>query len=395
MALTDIQQKAAAKKFAKEWDGKGDEKQDTSRFWIELLQKVYGVEDVTNFIRFEQRVKLENTSFIDAMIPATHTLIEQKSLGIDLNAPIRQSDGSLLKPSEQAKRYAAHMPYSDRPRWIISCNFSNFQVFDMERPNDEPEHIELKNLGEEYYRLKFMVDTGDSHIKKEMEISKGAGALVGRIYNALLPCYGEQPSEADYQSLNKFIVRLVFCFYAEDAGIFGSKNMFHDYMNSFNASHFRTGLIELFRVLDQKPEERDRFMEPALAAFPYVNGSLFTENVSIPPISDEVRNLILNDGCDFDWSKISPTIFGAIFESTLNPETRRHGGMHYTSIENIHKVIDPLFLDEYKEKFQAAMEERITAKRREKLLALQKELASGQYFEQRCLRLIQFKERCA
>ena len=384
MALTDIQQKAAAKKFAKEWDGVGDEKQDTSRFWIELLQKVYGVEDVTNFIRFEQRVKLENTSFIDAMIPATHTLIEQKSLGKDLNAPIKQSDGSFLKPSEQAKRYAAHMPYSERPRWIISCNFSDFQVFDMERPNDEPEHIELKNLGEEYYRLKFMVDTGDSHIKKEMEVSKGAGTLVGRIYNALLPCYGEKPSALDFQNLNKFIVRLVFCFYAEDAGIFGKKNMFHDYMASFNASHFRTGLIELFRVLDQKPEQRDRFMEPDLAAFPYVNGSLFTENVSIPPISDEVRNLILDDGCDFDWSKISPTIFGAIFESTLNPETRRHGGMHYTSIENIHKVIDPLFLDEYKEKFRDAMEERITAKRREKLLALQKELASGLYFDPAC-----------
>ncbi len=373
-----------ASDFAKRWAGIGDEKQDSQRFWIDLLQNVYGVAQPADFVRFEQRVKLSHTSFIDVMIPATHTMIEQKSLGKDLNAPIKQSDGTFLKPFEQAKRYAAALPYSERPRWIVSCNFSDFQVYDMERPNDEPQHIELKNLSKEYYRLNFMVDVRDSHIEKEMELSRKAGELVGRIYNVLLPCYGPKPSDKDLQDLNKFIVRLVFCFYAEDAGLFNRKSMFHDYMESFNPAHFRSGLIELFRVLDQPEAERDRFMEPRLAEFPYVNGSLFTEEVPIPLINEPTRRLILDDGCGFDWSGISPTIFGAIFESTLNPETRRHGGMHYTSIENIHKVIDPLFLDDYKAKFHAAMQEKQTKRRIAKLKALQDELASGRYFDPAC-----------
>ncbi len=375
------QQKKAAKEFAARWAGKGDEKQDSQRFWFDLLQNVYGIEDPANFLRFEQKVKLSHTSFIDVMIPATHTMIEQKSLGKDLNAPIKQSDGTLLKPSEQAKRYAAALPYSERPRWIISCNFAEFQVYDMERPNDDPERIELKNLGEECYRLQFMVDVASSHITREMDISRDAGTLVGKLYNALLPAYGAEPTEKDLQDLNKLIVRLVFCLYAEDAGIFGRRNMFHDFLATFNFSDVRLGLTELFKVLDQKQEERDRFLEKKYANFPYVNGSLFSESVPVPPIDQSTYELLLNEACDFDWAQISPTIFGAIFESTLNPDTRRKGGMHYTSIENIHKVIDPLFLDAYREKFQMAMEEKTLKKRLERLKALQKELASGKYFD--------------
>ncbi len=375
------QQKKAAKEFAARWEGKGDEKQDSQRFWFDLLQNVYGIEDPASFLRFEQKVKLSHTSFIDVMIPATHTMIEQKSLGKDLNAPIKQSDGTLLKPSEQAKRYAAALPYSERPRWIISCNFAEFQVYDMERPNDDPERIELKNLGEECYRLQFMVDVASSHITREMDISRDAGTLVGKLYNALLPAYGAQPTEKDLQDLNKLIVRLVFALYAEDAGIFGRRNMFHDFLATFNPSDVRLGLTELFKVFDQKQEERDRFLEKKYADFPYVNGSLFSEAVPMPPIDQSTYDLLLNEACDFDWAQISPTIFGAIFESTLNPDTRRKGGMHYTSIENIHKVIDPLFLDDYREKFHMAMEEKTLKKRLERLKALQKELASGKYFD--------------
>ncbi len=374
----------AAEAFAKKWAGKGDEKQDSQRFWIELLGTVYGVENPAEFVRFEQRVKLSHTSYIDVMIPATHTMIEQKSLGKDLSAPIRQSDGTMLKPIEQAKRYAAALPYSDRPRWIVSCNFAEFQIYNMERPNDEPERVALKDLGNEYYRLKFLVDVKDSHIQREMQISRDAGTLVGKIYDALLPCYGAAPTAKDLQDLNKLIVRLVFCFYAEDAGLFGGRNAFRDLMETFNAENFRLALITLFHVLDQKEDARDKFMDKKFAAFPYVNGSLFTEDVPVPPIDEATRRLILDEGCGFDWSKISPTIFGAIFESTLNPATRRHGGMHYTSIENIHKVIDPLFLDDYKEKFQAAMSIKKKAERRDALMRLQRELASVKYFDPAC-----------
>ena len=377
-------QAKAAAAFAKKWQGIGDEKQDSQRFWFELLQKVYGIEDPASFVRFEQRVKLSHVSFIDVMIPATHTMIEQKSLGKDLDAPIKQSDGTFLKPFEQAKRYAAALPYSERPRWIVSCNFSEFHVYDMERPNDEPERIALKDLGKEYYRLHFLVDVRDSHIQREMDLSREAGTLVGKIYSALLPCYGDAPTAKDLQDLNKLIVRLVFCFYAEDAGLFGRRNTFHDYLASFRPQHFRTGLRDLFRVLDQPIADRDKFIEPELAAFPYVNGSLFTEDVPIPPIDEPTRTLILEEGCGFDWSGISPTIFGSIFESTLNPATRRHGGMHYTSIENIHKVIDPLFLDAYKERFHEAMQEKQTKRRIERLRDLQRDLGRGQYFDPAC-----------
>lgn len=129
--LTLKEQKKAAKIFAKKWEGIGDEKQDSQRFWMELLQTVYGIENPSDFIRFEHRVQLENISYIDAMIPVTHTMIEQKSLGKSLTATIRQSDGSHLTPLEQAKRYSANLPYSDRPRWIIGCNFSEFQMHDL------------------------------------------------------------------------------------------------------------------------------------------------------------------------------------------------------------------------------------------------------------------------
>ena len=374
----------AARAFAEKWNGRGAEKQESQLFWLELMEKVLGAEHATDMVRFEEKVKLSNTSFIDIMLPATHTMIEQKSITKELSEPIKQSDGTRLTPFQQAKRYSAELPYSERPRWIIVCNFRQFDIYDMERPNDPPTRVELANLENDWTCLRFITDVTSTRVQKEMELSRAAGQLVGRIYDALLPCYGEHPGAQDYQDLNKLIVRLVFCFYAEDAGLFGRHDQFHDYMESFAPKHFREGLMQLFRVLDQKEAERDRFMDDDLKAFPYVNGSLFTEAVPVPPMDDATRRLILDEGCGFDWSKISPTIFGAIFESTLNPETRRQGGMHYTSIENIHKVIDPLFLDDYRAAYAAAMQEKELAARRQKLRHLQIALGRGKYFDPAC-----------
>ncbi|WP_294157760.1 type IIL restriction-modification enzyme MmeI [uncultured Selenomonas sp.] len=371
----------AAREFAEKWKGHGAEKQESQLFWLELLEKVLGAQHPTDFVRFEEKVKLSNTSFIDIMVPATHTMIEQKSIGKELGEPIKQSDGTWLTPFQQAKRYAIELPYSDRPRWIVICNFRQFDIYDMQRPNDPPTRVELANLEKDWTCLRFITDVASTRVQKEMELSRAAGELVGKIYDALLPCYGAHPTDADYQDLNKLIVRLVFCFYAEDAGLFGRHDQFHDYMASYAPMHFSEGLGRLFSVLDKKQEERPRFLEPNLRAFPYVNGSLFTEELAIPPMDETVRRLILEEGCGFDWSKISPTIFGAIFESTLNPATRRQGGMHYTSIENIHKVIDPLFLDAYRAQYQAAMQNQELAVRRRKLRHLQQELGRGRYFD--------------
>ena len=381
-----VEQQKAAKQFAEDWLGRGDEKQDTQAFWLSLLQKVYGVEAPERYIYFELPVKLSHTSFIDGYIAATSVLIEQKGMDISLNKGAKQSDGSVLTPFQQARRYAGYLPHSKNPRWIVVCNFQEFHIHDMERPNDPPEIVKLENLETEYYRLSFLTDTGSEHLKQEMRVSMEAGEIVGKIYDALLKQYKNPESTETQKSLNKLCVRLVFCLYGEDAGLFGKKSLFHDYLAQYDAKNARQALRRLFRVLNQKSEERDPYLpddDPLLAAFPYVNGGLFAdEEIEIPPLTDEIMGLLLKRASDdFDWSKISPTIFGAVFESTLNPDTRRSGGMHYTSIENIHKVIDPLFLDDLKEEFQQIASEPVLKTRNAKLQAYQDKLASLEFLD--------------
>lgn len=383
--MVPVQQQKAAKEFAERWQGKGYEKGESQKFWTTLLTEVFGIEHVDSFLLFEQQVKLDHTSFIDGFIPSTKVMIEQKSLGKNLAEGIKQSDGSVLNPFQQAKRYAAELPYSQRPRWIVTCNFAEFWVYDMEQPNGEPQKILLKDLEKEYYRLQFLVDEGNEHLKREMEVSVKAGNLVGIIYDKLLEQYGADDPET-LRSLNILCVRLVFCLYAEDAGLFNSRTAFHDYLNANPPQKLRRALVDLFAVLDTPLAERDKYLEDDLAAFPYVNGGLFSDKtIEIPQFTDELKHLILEDAsADFDWSEISPTIFGAVFESTLNPETRRSGGMHYTSIENIHKVIDPLFLDELKDEFDKIQEMKQAAPRKQALATFQDKLASLTFFDPAC-----------
>ena len=250
----------------------------------------------------------------------------------------------------------------------------------------ETEEILLKDLEKEYYRLQFIVDVENTNLKKEMEISIKAGELVGKIYDEILPLYKNPENEETLKSLNMLCVRLVFCLYAEDAGLFGKHGIFHDYLEKFNTDDLRIALIDLFKVLDTKPQDRDPYMKEDLAQFPYVNGGLFAdENIEIPNLNDTVKELLLSNASeDFDWSDISPTIFGAVFESTLNPETRRSGGMHYTSIENIHKVIDPLFLDDLKSELDGILMIKVLKARKEKLLAFQQKLSELKFLDPAC-----------
>ena len=383
--MTDAERRAAAKQFAADWRGRGDEKQETQLFWISLLSKVFGIAEPDKFIEFELPVKLDHTSFIDGYIGATRVLIEQKGTDIDLHRGYRQSDGAMLTPFQQARRYAGNLPHNQNPRWIVVCNFQEFDIHDMNRPNDPPEIISLADLEKDYPHLNFLVDTGDENIKKEMEVSLKAGELVGVIYDALRKQYVNPDSPETLKSLNALCVRLVFCLYAEDAGIFGTRNMFHDYLQAHRAED-RRALINLFRVLDQTPEQRDPYLDADLAAFPYVNGGLFAdESIEIPRLGVEIFDLILNQAsADFDWSAISPTIFGAVFESTLNPETRRSGGMHYTSIENIHKLIDPLFLDALRAELAEIKAVAVDRTRDQKLRAFQVKLADLKFLDPAC-----------
>ena len=381
---TDKQMAAAAAEFAERWKDRGYEKGESQPFWIDLLSNVFGVEMPTaGFIRFEDHNKVDASNFIDGRIPTTRVLIEQKSLDKDLRAPIRQSDGSLLNPFQQARRYVVSLPVSEHPRWIVTCNFKEFLVYDMEQPNGEPEQILLENLGKEYYRLQFLVDAKSEHLSKEMEVSMQAGEIVGKIYEALLAQYNDNSPEA-LRWLNILCVRIVFCLYAEDAGVF-THDQFHDYLVTYEAKDLRRALRDLFEVLNTPLEKRSKYLQDDLKAFPYTNGGLFEEEIEIPQFTEQLKETLLqNASLDFDWSEISPTIFGAVFESTINPETRRSGGMHYTSIENIHKVIDPLFLNDLRRELDDILEEKVERQRQKKLDAYQERLASLTFLDPAC-----------
>ena len=384
--MNKTQQDQAALSFQSSWTNRGYEKGESQQFWLDLLSNVFGIQDISSFISFENQVKLSHTSFIDGYIPSTKVMIEQKSLDKDLDKPIRQSDGSLLTPFQQAKRYAAELPYSQRPRWIVVCNFRSWYVYDMEQPNGEPQVILLENFHKEYHRLSFLIQNTNAHINREMEISVKAGQLIGLIYDKLLQQYIDPSSAETLHSLNILCVRLVFCLYAEDAGIFGKKQQFGDYISRYPASQLRRALLDLFEVLDTPINDRDPYLEEELKAFPYVNGGLFTiQDKSIPQFTDELRDILLRKASDdFDWSEISPTIFGAIFESTLNPETRRSGGMHYTSIENIHKVIDPLFLNDLSQELDSILAIPQKNKREQSLRNYQERLSTLRFLDPAC-----------
>ena len=384
--MTDREQKAAAKTFAEEWKDKGYEKGQSQPFWLSLLRDVLGIEHPEQYISFEDRVFLGHTSFIDGYIADTKVLIEQKGSNKSLDEPIKQSDGTLLTPFQQAKRYITELPVSKHPRWVVTCNFREFYVYDMEQPSGEPLKIELANLGRDYYLLQFLVNKENSELNREMEISLQAGDLVGELYDEILKQYNNPDDDEVLKSLNELCVRLVFCLYAEDAGIFGRHAMFHDYLSGVGVNNVRDALVELFKILDTKEEDRDPYGNPDLLAFPYVNGGLFAnEHIIIPRFNEKIVDILLNKcSADFDWSEISPTIFGAIFESTLNQETRRKGGMHYTPISIIHNVIDNLFLDDLYAEFESIISLGVVKTRKEKLERFQEKLANLKFLDPAC-----------
>ncbi len=384
--MTDREQKAAAKTFAEEWKDKGYEKGQSQPFWLSLLRDVLGIEHPEQYISFEDRVFLGHTSFIDGYIADTKVLIEQKGSNKSLDEPIKQSDGTLLTPFQQAKRYITELPVSKHPRWVVTCNFKEFYVYDMEQPSGEPLKIELANLGRDYYLLQFLVNKENSDLNREMEISLQAGDLVGELYDEILKQYNNPDDDEVLKSLNELCVRLVFCLYAEDAGIFGRHAMFHDYLARVGTNNVRDALVELFKILDTKEEDRDPYGNPDLLAFPYVNGGLFAnEHIIIPRFNETIVDILLNKcSADFDWSEISPTIFGAIFESTLNQETRRKGGMHYTPISIIHNVIDNLFLDDLYAEFESICSVGVVKNRKEKLEKFQEKLANLKFLDPAC-----------
>lgn len=388
--MNEVEKRKAAKEFAEYWKDKGYEKGESQSFWLSLLHDVFGIEHPEQYIRFESQVKIDRTNgFIDAYIPATKVMIEQKSANKDLRKGIVQSDGSVLTPFQQAKKYIAELPLSQHPRWVITCNFEEFLIYDMEKPNGEPESIKLCEFAKEYYRLQFLVVEKSELLHREEQVSIQAGELVGKLYDTILKQYENPNDKSSLHSLNILCVRLVFCLYAEDSGLFGDHLKFHNYVKKVaenDIDDVRDALIKLFKVLNTPIEERSHYLKAELASFPYVNGGLFAgEEIEIPNFTKEIVDILLQKASeDFDWSQISPTIFGAVFESTLNPETRRSGGMHYTSIKNIHKVIDPLFLDELRAEFEEIKSIKVPKIQKERAEKFRDQLANLTFFDPAC-----------
>lgn len=410
--IKPAEQKKAAKAFAAEWAESCKEDGNTAPFWLSLLRDVYGVEHPEQVISFEDTVKHEekgNSLFVDAWIPSMRVIIEQKNADAPLDKKYPRH-GRMLTPYEQAFEYDQTQPVDRRARYIVACNFHEFWIYDMNEPEAFRKAIKLKlsDLPDHYDQLNFLVNTNYKPTDmEEVKVSVKAGELVGKLYDAFAKVYREyQPADyteedkkKDMHDLNVLCVRIVFCLYAEDSGLFGAPDAFRHYLGTWKIENTKEALEKLFAVLDTKIEERPRFLDSKLSSFPYVNGGLFHDDtIEIPPINKEIYDIIYEDmSKGFDWSAISPTIFGAVFESTLNPETRRSGGMHYTSIENIHKVIDPLFLDDLKKEFNTLVSipdsEKFSTRRKEtalkweyrqKLEDFQNKLASLTFLDPAC-----------
>ena len=384
--MTQQEQREAARQFYYDWKDKGKEDEHDHSYWIDIFQKILGVEDATKRIEFQKKVLVNgHTKRIDAYVPETRVIIEQKTKGIPLDKKIHNSGDIDLTPYEQAKRYNDNLPTDEKAYYIVTSNFTEIWIYDMNKrdPEEDIQKINIENLQTEFYRLDFLIKKEAAKITREMEVSMQAGEIVGLLYDELYKNYAE-PNEETLKSLNKLCVRLVFCMYAEDAGLFGKKDMFYDYLINIEPKRIRRALKDLFRILDTPEDKRDPDEDEDLLQFPYVNGGLFSdEEISIPQFTEELKDILLQKASnDFDWSDISPTIFGAIFESTLNPETRRSGGMHYTSIENIHKVIDPLFLDDLKTELEEIRAKKNVGGMRTKALkAFQDKLASLKFLD--------------
>lgn len=386
--MTEAEKREAARQFYQKWAGNGKEDEEDRSYWLDILQRIMGADDATDRVEFQKKVIVDgNTKKIDAYIPETKVIIEQKTLGIPLDKKIHQSGGIDLTPYEQAKRYNDNLPSSEKARWIVTSNFAEIWVYDMDTrvPEDNITKIAIEDLQSHYSLLDFLLSQKIIKVTEEMELSLQAGTLVGRIHDRFEEQYHDPMAKKTQNSLNILCVRLVFCFYAEDAGLFGEKDAFTKYIAQYEPKDIRRALLDLFKVLDTPLEQREElYLDEELASFPYVNGGLFArENIEIPIITKEIKDTLI-ESSHFNWSKISPTIFGAVFESTLNPVTRRSGGMHYTSIENIHKVIDPLFLDDLKAELEEIKAIAVPKVRENRLAAFQDKLAALKFLDPAC-----------
>ena len=387
-----VTQKKKAKEFVKRWKAaEGNEQREANSFWTELCQEVLGIPNPTHVLDFERKVRGKR---IDVFYEDHSILIENKSRGVDLDKKEQRgknNDGTprMVTPYEQARWYADYItPRSVAPKYILTCNFDEIRIYDTdeEYPERTFETIHLEELPNLLHRLSFFTQKENSRAERETNLSVSAGEVVGKLYDAFSKSYLDiENNEDEQRSLNMLITRIVFLLYAEDSGNLKVRNQFYNYMSNYQTAHMRNALRDLFLVLNTEEDKRDPYLPEELADFPYINGGLFKDEIIIPQFTDEARYILLKEASsEFDWANISPTIFGAVFESTLTAKKRREGGMHYTSVENIHKVTGPLFYDDLKNELTTIEGIKTHKERQFKLRKFREKLASIHILDPAC-----------
>ena len=353
-----------AAQFVEEWRYATYEKGEAQSFYNDFFE-VFGVQR-RKVARFEQHVaKLDNRSgFIDLFWPGV-LLVEQKSAGRDLNIAM-----------EQAEEYFDSLPDFDQPRYILVSDFQTFRLSDLDE--GKVVRFSLAELPEHVESFGFILGVQQRTFRDQDPANVKAAELVGQLHDAL--------HESGYRGydLERFLVRIVFCLFADDSGIF-ERDIFLEFVESrtgIDGSETGARLIELFQVLDTPESERESTRDEDLLRFPYVNGSLFNGPLRIPAFSSTMREILLT-ACRFNWSNISPAIFGSLFQSVMDPEVRRARGAHYTTEKNILKVIEPLFMDDLRDEFERLRKHKGTHRKAE-LRRFQMKLGGMRFFDPAC-----------
>ena len=394
--------------FVNKWKNKGNEKQDTHPFWEGLVECLLGVKHGYYCLDWEQKVPKralveengENPKYLDCYLITSRCVIEQKSFDVSLDEKRTIIEGKPKNALQQAQWYYDNMNRPDdgkKGRYTIACNFQEFRIFDNNHGDTLYETLRLEDLPRRWPYLRRVLMGGETTINDNAQdaAAKTASGFVSRLYDLLQKQYRKEELTSDVlHQLNVFCVRVVFCLYADDEEIFDD-GQFHSFLNAFSVKQLNNKFKWLFIALDK--EKRPESYDPEILAFPRVNGGLFKNEVPIPRISEEVKALLLKaseesqmKGKDsFDWSEISPTNFGCIFESTLDPVTREENGMHYTSPENIHRVIDPLFLNDLNTELNSILNlphdnKKEKEERYKSLQAFQNKIARLHFFDPAC-----------
>lgn len=365
MRLSWNEIRVRAAKFAEEWQTEGYEKGQTQLFYRDFFD-VFGV-PVRKVARFEEPVKNlgAKRGYIDLFWKGV-LLVEQKSVG-----------RNLYKAKSQAFDYFPGLRDDDLPRYLLLSDFQTFELYDLDE--DEEYKFTLADLPKNVEKLGFIMGVQKREFKDQDPVNIKASELVGKLHDAL--------EESGYvgADLEQFLVRIVFCLFADDTGIFDPRDIFFDYIETRtreDGSDLGPAISQLFQVLDTPTDRRSSALDEDLVRFPYVNGDLFRDPLPIPSFNSNMRKRLI-DACRFDWSEISPAIFGALFQSVMEPEERRAQGAHYTTEKNIMKVIQPLFLDDLRAEFKRLKVRRDT-RRQAELRKFQDKLASLRFFDPAC-----------